>query len=163
MKTILASLCLLAVAAGCTTRTATLPDGRVLYKSARFATDENMKRVEFRTKAGDVFILEGYAGNQTDAIGIAVEAAVKAALASSTGGASALRSGPPAVPPGYKLVPVDDPSEPKLEVEPTSGQSMNAPFFPYKLPDPLPYMPTITPSSDALWMHRTPSGWEITK
>lgn len=117
MKRILAIACIAIIAAGCTTRTATLPDGRVIYKSARFATDEKMKRVEFRSAGGDVFVMEGYSGNQTDAIGIAVEAAVKGALAGSTGGASAVRSGPPVVPPGYKLVPVDDPSEPKPEIE----------------------------------------------
>lgn len=44
--------------------------------------------------------------------------AIQGMAAYMSGGATALRSGPPAVPPGFKLVPVDDPSVPKLEIDP---------------------------------------------
>lgn len=119
MKSILHVLILASVVlAGCTTREATLPDGRVLYRSARFATNEKLKRVEFRGADGSYFLIEGYGGNQTDAIGIAAEAAARGAVNGITGGATAMRSGPPAVPPGYKLVPKDDPSSAQPEIDP---------------------------------------------
>ena len=100
----------------CSTRKATLPDGRVLYQSGRFGTKEQIKHVEFRSAQGDVFVLDGYASDQVEALGVVTEAAVKAAVSSMVPVPST-RSGPPAVPSGFKLVPKDDPSTPHMEVE----------------------------------------------
>lgn len=105
-------LILLAVDVGCSVRTATLPDGRVLYSSKRFGTKEQIKRVEFRGSKGEVFILEGYAGDQVEALGVVTEAAVKGAVSAAVPGAGLL-----SVPAGFKLAPKDDPSTPKLEIE----------------------------------------------
>lgn len=99
----------------CSTRKATLPDGRVLYQSNRFGTKEQIKHVEFRSAAGDVFVLDGYASDQVEALGVVTEAAVKAAV-SSMAPVPATRSGPPVVPAGFKLVPKDDPSKPQPEI-----------------------------------------------
>ncbi len=105
-------LTLLAVTAGCTTRTASTPDGWVLYKSTRFGNKEAIKRVEYRGKDGSVFILEGYASDQVEGLGIIAESAARGAVQGITGGAGG------GVPAGMKLVPKDDPSKPHLEVEP---------------------------------------------
>jgi len=107
---------ILLIACSCSTRKATLPDGRVLYQSSRFGTKEQIKHVEFRSAQGDVFVLDGYASDQVEALGVVTEAAVKAAVSSMVPVPST-RSGPPAVPSGYKIVPKDDPSTPRLEVE----------------------------------------------
>lgn len=114
MKTIIiiAFLAVLTLSAGCSVRTATLPDGRVLYKSSRFGTKEQIKHVEFRSAGGDVFVMDGYAGDQVEALGVVTEAAVKGAVSAAVPGAGLL-----SVPPGYKLAPKDDPSVPKLELE----------------------------------------------
>lgn len=98
----------------CSSRTVTLPDGRTLYKSQRFGNKEQVKRVEFRSAKGDVFILEGYASDQVEALGVVTEAAVKGAVSAAVPGAGLInRSGPPD---GWKLVPKDDPSTPQPEI-----------------------------------------------
>ncbi len=73
---------LLLLLAGCATRTVTLPDGSVLYKSSRFGNKEQIKRIEFRHGA-DVFILEGYSSDQVEVLSAVTEAAVKAAISSA--------------------------------------------------------------------------------
>ena len=73
---------ILLLTAGCATRTVTLPDGSILYKSTRLGNKEQIKRLEFRHGA-DVFILEGYSSDQVEALGIVTEAAVKAAISSA--------------------------------------------------------------------------------
>lgn len=88
---------------GCTTRTLTMPDGREVYKSTRFGNKESIKRVEYRSAKGEVFILEGYDSDQVQAIGIAAEAAARGAVSGLTG--------------GYKLAPKNDQSEPQPEIE----------------------------------------------
>jgi len=67
---------------GCATRTVTLPDGSVLYKSSRFGNKEQIKRLEFR-HGSDVFILEGYSSDQVEALGVVTKAAVEAAISSA--------------------------------------------------------------------------------
>jgi hypothetical protein len=106
------------LAFGCTTRKAALPDGRVLYQSTRFGNKEAIKRVEFRSAAGDVFVLEGYASDQVEAIGVAVEAAARGAVGALVPSAGVTRAGPPSVPAGFKLVPKDDPSRAVPEIIP---------------------------------------------
>lgn len=93
--------------AGCTTRTAKTPDGRVIYTSTRFGNKEAIRRVEYRAPDGSVFILEGYASDQVEGLGIVTEAAARGAVQGLTGQASAL-----------KLVPKDDPSTIKQEIAP---------------------------------------------
>lgn len=106
----------LAVMAGCATRTAQTPDGKVLYKSTRFGNKEGIKRVEYRGADGAVFILEGYSSDQVEGMGIIAEAAARGAVQGITGGAggASVRS----IPEGMKLVPKDDPSKPQLELNP---------------------------------------------
>lgn len=103
--------------AGCTTRTAQTPDGRVLYKSTRFGNKEAIKRVEYRTKDGTVFILEGFSSDQVEGLGIVTEAAARGAVQGMTGQAGSLAK-PTSIPDGMKLVPKDDPSTPKMEFAP---------------------------------------------
>ena len=107
----------LALLAGCTTRTAQTPDGRVLYKSTRFGNKEAIKRVEYRSKDGTVFILEGFSSDQVEGLGIVTEAAARGAVQGLTGQAGGLAK-PATIPDGMKLVPKDDPSKPQQEVEP---------------------------------------------
>lgn len=106
MKKILPIL-LAAIACGCSTRTAQTPDGRVLYKSTRFGNKESIRRVEYRAPDGSVFILEGFAGDQVEGLGIVTEAAARGAVQGLTGQGSAM-----------KIVPKDDPSKPQPEVNP---------------------------------------------
>lgn len=61
------------LAAGCSIRTATLPDGRVLYSSKRFGNRESIKRIEFRDENGVTFIMEGYLSDQAEALGEVAE------------------------------------------------------------------------------------------
>lgn len=107
----------IALVQACTTRTAQTPDGKVLYKSTRFGNKEAIKRVEYRGADGAVFILEGYSSDQVEGMGIVAEAAARGAVQGLTGGGGSALSGS-AVPAGMKLVPKDDPSTPKLEVNP---------------------------------------------
>lgn len=67
----------LALMAGCTTRTAQTPDGKVIYKSTRVGNKEAIKRVEYRGADGVVFILEGYSSDQVEGMGIIAEAAAR--------------------------------------------------------------------------------------
>ena len=99
------------LAFGCSSRKATLPDGRVLYQSFRFGTKEQVKHVEFRSALGDVFVMDGYASDQVEALGVVTEAAVRGAIGAAAPGAGALR-----VPAGFKLAPKDDPSVPQPEI-----------------------------------------------
>lgn len=110
-------LTLLAIAAGCTTRTAQTPDGKVIYKSTRFGNKEAIKRVEYRAPDGSLFILEGYSSDQVEGMGIVAEAAARGAVQGMTGGGG---SAVPlsSIPVGMKMVPKDDPSKPQLEVNP---------------------------------------------
>lgn len=110
MKPTLVTLLFL-FAFGCSSRKATLPDGRVLYQSLRFGTKEQVKHVEFRSAQGDVFVMDGYASDQVEALGVVTEAAVKGAVSAAVPGAGALR-----VPAGFKLAPKDDPSVPQPEI-----------------------------------------------
>lgn len=80
MKTFLKLLTLLIVVNGCSTRTLTLPDGRVIYKSVRFGMKEAIKRVEYKDANGQSFVLEGYASDQVEALGVVTEAAVRGAV-----------------------------------------------------------------------------------
>ena len=57
-----------------------LPDGRVIYKSIRFGMREAIKKVEFHDANGQTFILEGYASDQVEALGVVTEAAVRGAI-----------------------------------------------------------------------------------
>lgn len=126
----------LALCAGCTTRTAQTPDGRVIYKSTRVGNKEAIKRVEYRDPDGSVFILEGYSSDQVEGMGIIAEAAARGAVQGMTGGAGGavpLSS----IPAGMKMVPKDDPSKPQPEIQgfgqfvpPKSGGYFNAPNFP---------------------------------
>jgi len=79
----LALVALIAIT-GCTTRTVTLPDGSVLYKSSRFGNKEQIRRLEFR-HGTDVFILEGYSSDQVEALGIVTKAAVEGAISGMKG------------------------------------------------------------------------------
>lgn len=101
------TILLVAVACGCSTRTAQTPDGRVLYKSTRFGNKESIRRVEYRAPDGSVFILEGFAGDQVEGLGIVTEAAARGAVQGLTGQGSSL-----------KVVPKDDASKPQPEVQP---------------------------------------------
>lgn len=87
--------------AGCTTRTLTLPGGGT-YKSTRFGNKEAIKRVEFHGPKGEVFILEGYAGDQVEGLGIVTEAAARGAVQGLTG--------------QYKLAPKNDTSTAQPEI-----------------------------------------------
>lgn len=80
-------LLLALIIAGCTTRTAQTPDGKVIYKSTRFGNKEAIKRVEYRGADGVVFILEGYSSDQVEGMGIVAEAAARGAVQGMTGGA----------------------------------------------------------------------------
>ena len=64
----------------CTTRTVTLPDGRVVYKSSRFGNKESIKRFEFSASDGTRIVIEGYSGDQVEALGIVTKAAVEGAV-----------------------------------------------------------------------------------
>jgi len=77
-------LALLLLLTGCATRTVTLPDGSVLYKSVRFGNKEQIKKIEFR-HGSDVFILEGYSSDQVEALGVVTKAAVEGAIAGAKG------------------------------------------------------------------------------
>lgn len=112
MKPVILTIVIL-LAFGCSSRKAMLPDGRVLYESLRFGTKEQIKHVEFRSAQGDVFVLDGYAGDQVEALGVVTEAAVRGAVGAAVPGSGALR-----IPSGFKLAPKDDPSTSKLEVDP---------------------------------------------
>lgn len=80
MKRTISIIMLALAASACSTRQATLPDGRVLYRSTRFGVKERIKHIEFRSAAGDVFIMKGYADDQAEALGIVTEAAVRGAV-----------------------------------------------------------------------------------
>jgi len=115
MKTI-ASILVVLSCVGCSVRKASMPDGRVLYQSTRFGNKESIKRVEFRSEGGALFVLEGYASDQVEAIGIAAEAAARGAVSALVPSSAATRQGPPSVPSGWKLAPKDDPSEAQPEI-----------------------------------------------
>lgn len=102
----------------CTSRTFTLPDGSPIYKSHRFGNRESIKRVEYRSKDGSVFIMEGYGSDQVEAIAAGVEAGARGAVQGLMGGTTAkpMSASTAAVPDGFKLVPKDDPSKPQLEI-----------------------------------------------
>jgi hypothetical protein len=114
MRTLLSIIILLACS--CSTRRATLPDGRVLYESTRIGTKEQVKHVEFRSASGDVFIMDGYASDGVEALGIVTEAAVRGAVGSVVPSPLA-GAGQRGIPAGFKLVPKDDPSTAKPEIE----------------------------------------------
>lgn len=127
----------LALLAGCSTRTAQTPDGRVLYKSTRFGNKESIRRVEYRAPDGSVFILEGFAGDQVEGLGIVTEAAARGAVQGLTGQAGGLAK-PATIPEGMKVVPKDDPSKPQPEIQgfgqfvpPQSGGFITVPNFPF--------------------------------
>lgn len=129
---LLASLWL---SAGCGTRQLVTPDGKVLYKSTRFASDEKVKRVEYRTPDGSVLVVDGYSGNQSEGAAMVAEATARGlgqGLTGSSGSGAGALAGPAAsilIPAGQKLIqrngaavlaPKDDPSVPRLEIEPLS-------------------------------------------
>lgn len=100
---LLAGVVILATAlAGCTTRTLTLPGGGT-YKSTRFGNKETMRRVEYVSPKGERFILEGFAGDQVEGLGVVTEAAARGAVQGLTG--------------QYKLAPRNDASTPQPELE----------------------------------------------
>jgi hypothetical protein len=78
-------LLLALVIAGCTTRTAQTPDGKVIYKSTRFGNKEAIKRVEYHGADGVVFILEGYSADQVEGMSIIAESAARGAVQGMTG------------------------------------------------------------------------------
>lgn len=117
---------------GCGTRQLVTPDGKVLYKSTRFASDEKVKRVEYRTADGSVLVVEGYSGNQSEGAAMVAEATARGLGQGLAGSSGVGALGPAAsvlIPAGQKLVqkngtavlaPKDDPSVPRLEIEPLS-------------------------------------------
>lgn len=116
---VVGALCLV----GCTTRDIVLPNGAGTYKSTRFGNKEVIGRIEFRGEDGSALIVDGFKSDQVQALGVVAEAAVRGAVSSMV---PAARSTPtvsladlmPRIPAGFKLVPIDDPSTPQLEVEP---------------------------------------------
>lgn len=117
-------LTLLAIAAGCTTRTAQTPDGKVIYKSTRFGNKEAIKRVEYRAPDGSVFILDGYSSDQVEGMGIIAEAAARGAVQGMTGGAGTAGAASKAPVPKMEI------NEFGAFVPPASGGFFNAPNFP---------------------------------
>lgn len=118
---------------GCSTRKITTPDGRFTYQSSRLGAKESVKELEFQLPDGSRFVMRGYAGDQVEGLVGVTEATARGVVQGFTGGsgsgASAL-AGPAAsilIPAGQKLVqkngsvvlvPKDDPSVPRLEIEP---------------------------------------------
>lgn len=99
------TILLVIAAAGCTSRKIVLPNGAGSYTSTRFGNKESIGEISFD---GKKLTVKGYQSDQVQAIGIAVEAAVRGAVASMVPAAAA-RSGPFVVPAGFKLVPEVEP------------------------------------------------------
>lgn len=115
--------------AGCASRDVVeRPDGGWEYRSRRVGAKEAVRRVEVRRPDGTVLVLDGFQSDTVEAVGVAVDAGVRAAVTSlvpgaGLGGLSGAARGAPA---GQKwtlgpggipvLVPKDDPSEPVPEV-----------------------------------------------
>lgn len=80
MKTVAIFIVLTAVT-GCTVRTVQLgPDA--FYKSTRFGNSEIIGRIEY-IEDGKALTIEGYRGDQVQALGAVTEAAVRAAVKSA--------------------------------------------------------------------------------
>lgn len=96
----------------------------VIYKSTRVGNKEAIKRVEYRGADGAVFILEGYASDQVEGLGIVTEAAARGAVQGLTGGAGT--AGASAKAPVQKM----EINEFGAFVPPAPGGFFNAPNFP---------------------------------
>lgn len=112
-----AILCFVLLVAGCSNRKAYSPTtGHVIFKSDRLGTKEQIGRVEYRSAAGDIFVLEGYHSDQVEALKEVAKAAAEGAvrgLVPQSSSLSALKlitdaSG------NLRAVPKDDPSFPVL-------------------------------------------------
>lgn len=112
---------LTAILCGCSTRSFVTPDGKVLFRSERLGTKEQVREIVYRTPDGAEFVMKGYSSDQVEALAAVTEAAVKAAISSmnpAAGLSTRTASAPAAaaIPPGYKLVPSNDPSRPQPEI-----------------------------------------------
>lgn len=81
MKNKLTLLAVGLLLAGCSTRTITYKDAS--YSSKRFAQKEDIDGLKIVTPDGTTIELVGYRNDQVQAIGVAVDAAVKAAVNSA--------------------------------------------------------------------------------
>jgi len=73
------------------------------YTSGRLGNNEALKEVRFQGPNGEVFIIQGWSGNQTEGMGIVAESAAKGAVQGLTG--------------QYKLAPKNDVSIPQPEIK----------------------------------------------
>lgn len=73
------------------------------YTSTRLGNNEALKEVRFEGPNGEVFIIQGWSGNQTEGMGIIAEASARGAVQGLTG--------------QYKLAPKNDVSLPQPELK----------------------------------------------
>lgn len=81
MKTIILCAVFAVALVGCTSRKITIPNG-ASYESKRFGNKEQIGGISFTDTNGLSFKIESFQSDQVQAIGVAVDAAVKAAIKS---------------------------------------------------------------------------------
>lgn len=73
------------------------------YTSGRLGNNEALKEVRFQGPNGELFIIQGWSGNQTEGMGIIAESSARGAVQGLTG--------------QYKLAPKNDVSLPQPELK----------------------------------------------